>query len=146
MTTDANRKTAADLFDCFNAGDIPGALALMTDDATWLIPGRKEDNPAAGTYDKRRMEKLFNSMMSQLKGGVLKMTLNGPGVAEGERLALEAESLGHLHNGRTYNQHYHFFFEFRGGKICAVREYLDTQYVYNVWYAIEKQPTNYSRR
>ena len=134
MTTDANRKTATQMFDCFTASDISGALALMTDDATWLIPGRKEDNPAAGTYDKRRMEKLFKSMMSQLKDG-LKMTVQGPGVAEGDKLALEVESVGHLHNGRTYNQHYHFFIEFRGGKICGVREYLDTQHAYNIWYA-----------
>ena len=84
-----------------------------------------------------RLEKLFNAMLGQLKSG-LKMTLKGNGVAEGDKLSLEAESLGHLNNGRTYNQHYHFLIEFRGGKICAVREYLDTQHAYNVWHAREK--------
>ena len=136
MSTDANRKTAHELFARLSAGDIPGALGLMTDDVSWMAAGRREDLPAAGTYDKTRLEKLFKAMLGQLKGG-LKMTLKGPGVAEGDKLALEAESLGHLKNGRTYNQHYHFFIEFRGGKVCAVREYLDTQHAHKVWYAQE---------
>ena len=133
MSTEQNRKVTEEFFARLSAGDIPGALATMTDDATWLIPGRREDNPSAGTYDKRRLEKLFKAMLGQLKSG-LKITLKGNGIAEGDKLTLEAESLGHLNNGRTYNQHYHFFIEFRAGKICAVRDYLDTQHAYNVWY------------
>ena len=50
---------------------------------------------------------LFKAMLGQFKNG-LKMTVKG-GIAEGDKLSLEAESLGHLTNGRTYNQHYHFF-------------------------------------
>ena len=136
MSTERNRKVADELFARLTAGDIPGALATMTEDATWVAAGRREDLPAAGTYDKRRLEKLFKAMLGQLKDG-LKMTVKG-GIAERDKLSLETESLGHLTNGRTYNQHYHFFIEFRAGKICAVREYLDTQHAYNVWYAKEK--------
>ena len=132
-----NRQVAEELFAKLSAGDVPGALATMTDDATWTAAGRRELLPAAGTYDKRRLEKLFNAMLGQLKNG-LKMTLKGM-VAEGDKLALEAESYGELRNGRIYNQHYHFLIEFRGGRICAVREYLDTQHAHAVWYAKEKQ-------
>lgn len=136
MSTGHNRKTADELFACLTAGDVAGALATMTDDATWVAAGRREDLPAAGTYDKRRLEKLFKAMLGQLKSG-LEMTVKGV-IAEGDKMSVEAESLGHLANGRTYNQHYHFLIEFRGGKICAVREYLDTQHAYNVWYAKER--------
>ena len=62
------------------------------------------------------------------------MTVKGT-IAEGERVAMEAESYGELTNGRVYNQHYHFVFEFRDGKISAVREYLDTQHAHAVWFA-----------
>jgi len=133
----ANRKLAKDLFARLSAGDVAGALATLTDDATWLAAGRRELLPAAGIYDKRRLEKLFKAMLSQLKSG-LKMTVKGM-IAEGDRIALEAESYGELQNGRVYNQHYHFLIEFRGGRICAVREYLDTQHAHAVWYAKEKQ-------
>ena len=128
----ANRKVAEELFARLSAGDVPGALATMTDDATWVAAGRRELLPAAGTYNKERLARLFNAMLGQLKNG-LKMTLKGS-IAEGDRLALEAESYGELKNGRVYNQHYSFVFEFRGGKIRAVREYLDTQHAHAVWY------------
>ena len=127
-----NRKIAEKLFERLSAGDVPGTLALLTDDATWLAAGRRELLPAAGTYDKRRLEKLFKAMLGQLKHG-LKMTVKGM-IAEGDKVALEAESYGELQNGRVYNQHYHFLIEFRDGKISAVREYLDTQHAHAVWY------------
>ena len=133
----ANRKLAKDLFARLSSGDVAGALATLTDDATWLAAGRRELLPAAGIYDKRRLEKLFKAMLGQLKSG-LKMTVKGM-IAEGDRIALEAESYGELQNGHVYNQHYHFLIEFRGGRICAVREYLDTQHAHAVWYAKEKQ-------
>ena len=68
----------------------------------------------------------------RLKSG-LRMTVKGA-IADGDKVALEAESYGELTNGRVYNQHYSFVIEFRGGKINAVREYLDTQHAYAVWF------------
>jgi ketosteroid isomerase-like protein len=56
-------------------------------------------------------------------------------IAEGDQLAVEVESEGDLKNGRQYRQQYHFAMQFRDGKICAVREYLDTQHAYDVWLA-----------
>ena len=136
MNTDENRKVADQLFERLSAGDIPGALALLTDDVAWLVAGRREDLPTAGTYDKKRIEKLMSAMLGQMKTPMT-FTLTGR-VAEGDKVAVEAESVGHLKNGRTYTQHFPFLLEFRGGKICAVREYLDTIHAYNVWYAKER--------
>ena len=52
----------------------------------------------------------------------------------GSKVALEVESRGELTNGRIYDQRYHFLIELRDGKICAVREYLDTQHAHSVWF------------
>jgi hypothetical protein len=49
-------------------------------------------------------------------------------------VALEVESYGKLKNGRIYNQQYHTLMVIRDGKISAVREYLDTQHVFEVWF------------
>ncbi len=135
MSTDLNKATAAEFFARFSASDIPGALATMTDDATWLIPGKPELSPAAGLYQKDRITKLFYTMLKQLKSG-LKMTVKGM-VAEGDRVAVEVVSEGDLKNGRQYRQEYHMLLEFRAGKVCAVREYLDTQHAHGVWIAPE---------
>lgn len=126
-----NKRVARELFARFSRSDIPGVMELLTHDATWRVPGKPELSPSAGTYDKERVQKLFFHMLKRLEGG-LKMTVLGL-IAEGDKVAVEVESSGDLRNGRCYRQQYHFVLEFRGGKIAAVREYLDTQHAYEVW-------------
>ena len=131
MSLEQNKRVAADFFAFFTAGDLAGALDLMTDDATWRIPGKPDASPSAGDYDKKRISRLFHAMQSRLDGG-LKMRVKGS-IGEGDKVALEVESHGALTNGRFYSQEYHFLMKFRDGRICAVREYLDTQHAYAVW-------------
>ena len=133
MNSDRNKAAARRLFELFTASDIDGVLALMTEDATWLIPGKKELMPTAGLYNKEKIGKLFHRMLDGLTGG-LRMTVKSL-IAEGDRVAAEVTSAGDLKNGRLYRQEYHFLIEFRDGRICAVREYLDTQHAHAVWIA-----------
>ncbi len=131
MSTERNKALAHEFFARFSASDLDRALATLADDATWLIPGQRDRMPTAVLYTKERIARLFHAMLKQLKDG-LRMTVLSA-VAEGDRVALEVESSGDLHNGRLYRQRYHFLLEFRDGKICAVREYLDTQHAHDVW-------------
>jgi uncharacterized protein len=133
VSTEQNRATARRFFELFSASDIDGALALMTEDATWRIPGKKEHSPTAGVYNKERIGRLFRRMIEALTNG-LTMTVHSS-LAEANSVALEVTSSGDLKNGRRYRQEYHFLMEFRDGKICAVREYLDTQHAHAVWIA-----------
>ena len=133
VSVEQNKAVAHRLFERFTASDIDGVMALMTDDATWRIPGKKELSPTAGLYTKANIEKLFRRMLAGLTGG-LRMTLVSA-IAEGDRVAAEVVSSGDLKNGRQYRQEYHFLLEFQDGKIRAVREYLDTQHAHHVWIA-----------
>jgi len=138
MSIEQNKAVAAELFTRLTASDIAGALDTMTEDATWVILGKPASFPSAGLYTKARLSRLFPTMLSQLKNG-LKMSVKSS-IAEGNKVALEVESYGELTNGRLYNQEYHFLMEFRDGKISVIREYLDTQHAYAVWF----QPHNTS--
>jgi ketosteroid isomerase-like protein len=131
MTIEENKRTAVDLFARFSASDIPGVLALMTDDVTWRVPGKPELSPVAGIYNKERVKRLFDRMLAQLEGG-LHMNVLGV-IAEGNDVAVEVESQGDLRNGRKYRQQYHFLITFRDGRIASVREYLDTHHAFDVW-------------
>ena len=133
MTPEQNKQRVREFFSRFGARDVAGALALMTDDCTWLIPGKPERMATAGEYSKERLARLFQRMLGQLEHG-LKMTVRSV-VAEGDRVAAEVESEGDLKNGRRYRQQYHFAIELADGKIRSVREYLDTQHAYDVWLA-----------
>jgi len=113
MTIEDNKRSAVELFARFSASDIPGVLALMTDDVTWRVPGKPELSPVAGIYNKDRLKRLFERMLAQLEGG-LHMTV-----------------LGLI--GRKYRQQYHFLITFHDGRIASVREYLDTHHAFDVW-------------
>jgi ketosteroid isomerase-like protein len=127
-----NKQIVQQLFERLSAGDLDGTLALLADDAVWTLPGKPELSPTAGTYDKARLGRLLGRMYERLEAG-MQMTVLGM-VAEGGRVAAEVESRGDLKNGRAYRQKYHFLFELEGGKLEAVREYLDTHHVHDVWF------------
>jgi ketosteroid isomerase-like protein len=132
MTAEANKQAVTELFARFSASDIPGVLALMTQDVTWRLPGTPELLPIAGEYNRERLNRMFDGMLAQLDERGLQMRVVGV-VAEGNDVAAEVESSGDLRNGRKYRQRYHFLIRFRDGKIAAVREYLDTHHTFDVW-------------
>jgi uncharacterized protein len=131
MTTQQNKQTAAEFFARFSAGDIAGAVDLLSADATWWIAGKPELFPPAGLYTKEEIAKLFARMTDRLKNG-LSMTVKNA-IAEGELVALEVESHGELANGRIYDNEYHTLMRVFGGQIREVREYSDTQHAHSVW-------------
>jgi hypothetical protein len=133
MSIDSNRQVALEFYRRFDAGDIPGVLALMAEDATFWIAGKPGSSPTAGRlHSKEQIGDLFRRMTAALTGP-LRMEVKST-VAEGDRVALEVESRAELANGRIYNQDYHALMTIRDGKIAAVREYLDTEHVQAVWY------------
>jgi ketosteroid isomerase-like protein len=132
MTMQTNKDLAQELFARFSGNDIDGVEALLHPDIRWIVPGRKELNPAAGPYDKDQIARLFRRMASQIDGG-LAMRVVGA-IAEADRVAVEVEGHGVLLNGRVYNNQYHFAMTMKDGLIVEVREYLDTQHVFETWF------------
>lgn len=135
MAIEENRRIAEEFFRCIDRNDVAGALALLADDVNYWIIGDKAVTPSAGDHDKAAMSKLFHIMFKAFKDG-LRMRVLGT-TTEADRVALEVESRGELKNGRVYQQKYHILMTIRDGRIAAVREYLDTQHVYEVWFKPE---------
>lgn len=130
MSIEANKHLVSHFFSHFGNKDVASILAMMTDDATWWIGGKPELFPLSGQKTKAQIGEILNSLVPGTKDG-LSITPRGM-VAEGNKVAVEAESLGVLANGRTYNNEYHFLIEIRDGKIAVVREYLDTMHTADV--------------
>jgi ketosteroid isomerase-like protein len=132
MSIERNKQIVRDFFARFSASDIDGALALMSEDATWWIAGTPGQSQRCGEHSKERIARLFKYMVAQTESG-LAMTVKNL-IAEGEQVAAEMESLGHLRNGRVYRQQYHLLITLRDERIVSVREYLDTFHVHAVWF------------
>ena len=127
MSTEESKRIVLGLFENLDAGNGAAALAALSDSATWWIQG---NFPLSGTRTKAEFAKLLGELGAAIDGG---LSLRVKGVtAEGDRVAVEAESFAKMKSGKTYQNRYHFLVEVRDGKIQAVREYLDTMHANEV--------------
>jgi ketosteroid isomerase-like protein len=62
----------------------------------------------------------------------LSMTVTGI-TADGDRVAVEAESHARLKTGTVYHNQYHFLLLFEDGKVKRVKEYNDTAHAAEIW-------------
>jgi uncharacterized protein len=99
---------------------------FLSDDSSWWVSGTVEG--ISGTYNKAETLALLEQVTQVYKTGALKIVPSNM-IAEGNRVAVEAESYAELHNGKIYNNFYHYVFDLEGGKIKSFKEYMDTQHV-----------------
>jgi ketosteroid isomerase-like protein len=129
MSLDANKRLVREFLDHYAHARYDAALAMLAPDARWWIPGHPQEFPAAGWADKPTVERRLAANLKLLPHGI-EISV-GDMTAEGERVAVEAESKAKLVNGTLYHNRYHFLFVVRDGRIHAVKEYLDTLHVMN---------------
>ncbi|HEY2106389.1 MAG TPA: nuclear transport factor 2 family protein [Candidatus Binataceae bacterium] len=119
--SEANKKLVTKLIENLTSGLLDQAFAAVADDATWWVAGTPEP------YTRQQYRDLCAHSQTIFKTGPL-MTIKRI-TAEGDRVALEAESDADLINGKHYHNYYHFLFVIRGGRVTEAREYLDTKHV-----------------
>lgn len=127
MGVEENKKIVLGFIENLSAGNAPAAFGALADSATWWVAG---SFPLSGTKTKAQFAELAGGLASKIDGG-LRITPKGV-TAEGDRVAVEAESYAKMKSGKTYQNLYHFLFTVRDGKIQAVKEYLDTMHANDV--------------
>lgn len=115
MSLEARKAAAVALLTGLGQGRLD--REALSEDAAWWIPG-------VGEMPLATFLPGFKSFTDQLAEGG-RMEIRGV-TAEGERIAVEAESVFPLKDGRTYANTYHFLVEFRHGKVHRVKEYCNT--------------------
>ena len=93
-------------------------------EATWEAMAKPGELPLPGMMTRAQFSEVLKGFRTRIPKG-LKLTPKAL-TAEGDRVAVEAESYGETASGKIYNNRYHFLIEVRDGKIQAGREYLDT--------------------
>jgi ketosteroid isomerase-like protein len=127
---ESNKKIVEQLLQELSAGDVENVLELLHEDVAWWISGQIEG--ISGTFSRLEMGELLRGIGPVFKEGAVKLTPTSM-IAEGKRVAVEAESRGELNNGRHYKNLYHFLFEIEDGKIKLVKEYMDTMHVFQTF-------------
>ncbi len=125
MGIDANKELVRQYWRQINEKQSSEVLELCSDDFVFWFPGTD-----GGFQNMEQARESFDSIFQIFPTGLV-FTLYEM-TAEGDRVALEAESHGVHKSGRKYNNHYHFLFRVRDGKIAEIREYGDTQHARDV--------------
>ena len=121
MSAEDNKRVVFGFFESMNSGNGAAVMNALADSATWWVAG---NFPLSGTKTKAQFAELMGQLGSRIDGA-LRVTPSEV-TAEGDRVAVEAESYGKMKNGKVYQNQYHFLFVVRDGKIQQVKEYLDT--------------------
>ncbi len=126
MGTEQNKQTAMKFLQVMGSHENTEWLEnVMCDDATYWTCGKPHLFDYAGTRNKKDFIAWAWTPSIFIDGGA-KATF-GAATAEGDRVALEAQTRGTLPDGRVYTNEYHYLFTFRDGKVLQVKEYMDTQ-------------------
>ena len=130
MSVEENKKIAAAFFENMSTGNGAAVLNALADTATWWVAG---NFALSGTKTKQQFAELLGGVGNKVDGP---LTIKTTGVtAEGDRVAVEAESHARMKNGKVYQNKYHFLLEIRDGKIQAVKEYMDTTHAAEVLFS-----------
>lgn len=128
---DDNTKTVLRFLEMLSTGKLEEFFGMMAESSTWWVAGTMAG--VSGTHPKAEFRQLVTELAGSCNGPIKLMPKAC--TAQGERVAVEAESLAHTKNGRTYNNFYHFLFVVKDGKIAQVKEYLDTMHTHAVFIA-----------
>lgn len=116
---------ASQFFVDLGAGDINKALSATSDAFTWTVAGRPDDGFAlAGIYNKDRYPGLLARVQASMPDGP-QVEITSTTETQ-ERVVIEAHVHGRSADGLDYDNRLVYVFDLDGGKIAAVREYLDT--------------------
>ena len=136
MTTEqGNKKRVEAFFDALNRADAAAIVNAYAEDGRCVTMG---NTLISGSYGREQL--------SQYAGGILQVFPQGirfsikAMTAEGERVAVEAESEGMHVSGRLYSNQYHFLFHFRHGKVVEFKEYMDTERVTDILCGGQRRP------
>jgi uncharacterized protein len=128
MTLDEQKARAVQFIKSLEWPEAETLAAMVTDDFEFNPMGRLKEVPVL------RGKKATKLMATTLRGAFphgLKMRIDNV-IAEGDQVAMLAESNAITDKGRKYLNRYHFYFRFAGDKIALLREYNDTDHVREV--------------
>ena len=122
MSAEQNAELVRQTWQDLLKGRIDAALANMSDEVSWLIPGNVPN--VSGLKRGKEEVRKFVAGIGQAFPQGLQTEIRKTHLA-GDSVILELTNRGKAFNGKDYENEYCFVFEVEGGKIRRIREYVD---------------------
>jgi uncharacterized protein len=134
--SESNKALVTRFFAALNRGDVDFIVDTYAADGCVQTMG---NTLISGIFSREQIAASAGGIFDVFPEG-LKFTALGM-VGEGDKVAVEATSEGKHISGQTYTNEYHFLFEFRGGKLLRLKEYMDTERVTDVLCGGQRPPS-----
>lgn len=122
MSAEQNKELVTKTWQAFIKGDVDNALANMSDEISWVIPGNLQG--VSGLKRGKQAIREFGSNVGRSFPQGLNSQINKVHAA-GDTVIVELTNSGKAANGKDYRNEYCFVFEVENGKIRRIREYVD---------------------
>src|ERR1700730_3329326 len=122
MTAEQNAEFVQKTWRDLIGGKVEAALANMSDEVSWLIPGNVP-NVSGLKRGKDEVRKFVSGIGQTFPQGP--QTEIRKTYSAGDAVIVELTNRGKVFNGKDYENEYCFVFELEGGKIRRIREYVD---------------------
>ncbi len=129
MAAEQNAEVVHRTWQDLIGGKIDAALANMSDDVSWLIPGNVPN--VSGLRRGKDEVRKFVAGIGQAFPQGLQSEIHKTHAA-GDAVIVELTNRGKAFNGKDYENEYCFVFELEGGKIRRIREYVDMHKVVQI--------------
>lgn len=133
MATTKNEQLVIRFFETLSRGDLEGVRALFHKQATWQAMAR--DIPGAGMHSGRDaiVDEFLTPIRGEFEPGDPKLTIKTI-ISKGPLVMSECKGTGRMKNGKEYSNDYCWVFEIKNDKVFAIREYMDTHYVFGLFF------------
>jgi uncharacterized protein len=124
-----NERLVLRFFATLGEGDYDGVRAMFHPEVTWTVMA--QNIPGAGVH--KGIKAIVDDFMMPIRLG--QFEANDPKIlvdsilSRGPLVAVESRGVGQMKNGKKYHNLYAWFVEIEDGRIIAIREYMDSQYV-----------------
>jgi uncharacterized protein len=123
MTAEQNKELVTKTWRAFISGDLDTALANMSDEISWVIPGNLPN--VSGLKRGKDAIRTFGKGVGVAFPTGLNSEIHKVHATSDNTVILELTNQGKAANGKDYRNEYCFIFEVENGKIRRVREYVD---------------------
>src|ERR1700691_152785 len=127
-TTVENEALVERFFANLSAGDYAALRSMFTEESVWFVVPRFIPGAGAHTGPKGIVDDFLMPIRSLFVEGDPTLAITNS-FGKGRFVAVETHTRGTLKNGKSYDQHYCWIIEIRGGTLQTVREYMDGGYV-----------------
>ena len=127
-----NERLVMHFFQVLSAGDLEAVRALLHEEVTWKPQIR--DVPGAGIHRGKKgiVDDFLRPIRGMFKPGDPKVIVDTL-ASKGNLVIAEARGVGSTADGRAYDNLYAWALDLKDGKIFAIREYMDSHYVINLF-------------